>query len=128
MSGYDNKIKIAAPTVAFIDYSISADTLIESSIDDIRHWKHGMGNVNLQYTFKNRQMLNANLDYLRYYNNSPSRYINSYYSGDRSFIRDEDNSISKETPINMRVVKVDHSIEIGNQLFWNRELKAHSLT
>ncbi|HLU89006.1 MAG TPA: TonB-dependent receptor, partial [Cyclobacteriaceae bacterium] len=123
VSGYDNKIRIAAPTVAFIDYSISADTLIESSIDDIRHWKHGMGNVNLQYTFKNRQMLNANLDYLRYYNNSPSRYINSYYSGDRSFIRDEDNSISKETPINMRVVKVDHSIEIGESTILESGIK-----
>lgn len=55
VSGYDNKIRIAAPTLAFIDYSISTDTLIESSIDEIRHWKHGMGNVNLQYTFKNRQ-------------------------------------------------------------------------
>jgi len=112
ISGFNSLFSLDAPTVASFDYSISPDTLVDLTMKERNVWKHHMGNINLQYSFSNH-VLNATLDYLTYTNSAPSEYQNNYYSEEGLFIRDEENRITKNTPIKMWVAKIDHSLSIG---------------
>jgi len=113
LSGYNNRFQMNSFTNSSFVYSVSPDTLIEIETGEINHWKHLMGNVNLQHTFGKGQVLNANLDYLRYDNENPSYYNNNYYDEDGLFIRTENYRISKDTPINIWVAKIDYSMNIS---------------
>ena len=113
MSGYNNRFQMTSFTNSSIEYSVSPDTLVEIESSEINHWKHIMGNVNIQHTFDKGQVLNANLDYLKYDNYNPSYYNNDYYDEEGSLIEKENFRISKDTPINIWVAKIDYSMNLG---------------
>lgn len=113
LSGYNNRFQMNSVTNSSFVYSLSPDTIIEIGSSEINHWKHLMGNINLQHTFSKGQVLNANLDYLRYDNENPSYYNNSYFDEEGLFIRTENYRISKDTPINIWVAKIDYSMNIS---------------
>ncbi|CAN5443405.1 outer membrane beta-barrel family protein [soil metagenome] len=123
LSGFYNRFLNNAPTSAVFNYSLSPDTVIELTVTEKNLWRHLMGNINIHHTFKNGQVLNANLDYLTYDNNNPSKYNNRYYSESGSFILKEENRISKDTPIKMWVAKVDHSLKIGESVILESGIK-----
>jgi hypothetical protein len=56
------------------NYSISPDTLVMMTINEDNNWSHIMGNINLQHTFHNGQVISSNVDYLTYKNSNPSQY------------------------------------------------------
>ena len=112
VSGYSNLFELNAPAVASFDYSASPDTLVELRMSERNLWKHQMGNLNLRYTLP-KQVINVNFDYLTYGNTAPSNYHDNYYSESGSFIREEESRIAKNTPINLWVAKVDHSVNLG---------------
>jgi hypothetical protein len=112
-SGYNNQFEQISTTNSSFLFSVSPDTIIEIGTDEFNHWKHLMGNINFQHTFEKGQVLNANLDYLRYDNENPSNYIYNYFGGVEKFIRTENHRISKDTPINIWVAKIDYSMKIG---------------
>ncbi|MEK6478178.1 TonB-dependent receptor [Catalinimonas sp. 4WD22] len=116
MSGYNNRFQMVAPTYSVFNYTLSTDTLIDLRMLETNRWKHLMGNINLQHTFPQGQVLNANLDYLTYNNANPSHYSNNYYAGDESLVREEENRITKDTPIDIWVAKLDYSINIGSSI------------
>lgn len=116
VSGYNNRFQLVAPTSTQLTYSMSPDTLIELIMLEKNHWKHLMGNINLQHTFGNKQVLNANLDYLRWDNANPSQYDNDYYTNKGVFLWKEENRISKETPIKMWVAKIDYTMNLGESI------------
>jgi|GEM_PF-146955 len=112
VSGYSNLFRLNAPAIASYDYSISPDTLVELTMSERNLWKHQMGNLNLRYALP-KQVINLNLDYLTYRSTAPSNYHDNYYSELGSFIREEESRIAKNTPINLWVAKVDHSVNWG---------------
>lgn len=112
VSGYSNLFTLDAPAVASFDYSMSADTLVELAMSERNLWNHRLANVNLNYTLP-KQVINVNFDYLTYTNTAPSDYHDRYYSRSGSFIYEEENRIAKNTPINLWVAKVDHSVNLG---------------
>jgi hypothetical protein len=61
-------------------------------------------------------MLNLNLDYLTYDNSNPTTYENRYYDDQGTLIREVDNRISKETPIDIWVGKVDYSMNLAKKV------------
>lgn len=123
MSGYSNRFQLVAPTSSYNNYSVSPDTSINLTMLEENHWQHLMGNINLQHTFANKQVLNANLDYLSYHNANPSHYHNNYYKNNDSFIRNEENRISKYTPIEMWVANVDYTTKFGESITLESGLK-----
>ena len=74
VSGYANRFNMSSDAIADLNYSISPDTLVNVETAETNKWKHLMGNMNLQHTFKKGQVLTANLDYLTYTNSNPSQY------------------------------------------------------
>ena len=73
VSGYDNRWDLTAPTTTNSNYSISPDTLVTMNMVEVNSWHHIMGNINLQHTFENGQVISSNLDYLTYKNSNPTR-------------------------------------------------------
>lgn len=116
VSGYSNKFQMTSEAIAEFQYSISPDTTVIIDTEEMNHWKHLMGNINLQHTFKKGQMITANLDYLTYDNSNPTQYNNRYYDEEGSVVRDYNTRVKKETPINIWVAKLDYSMDLGKKI------------
>jgi hypothetical protein len=112
VSGYDNVWQMNSLTDAYFNYSLSPDTLINIHVGETNHWKHIMGNININHTFNEGSVLNANLDYLTYDNANPTTYLYQYFDSQQAPIRTEENRISKDTPIDIWVAKIDYSRDI----------------
>jgi hypothetical protein len=116
VSGYSNKFQMDSETIADFQYSISPDTTVIINTEEVNHWNHLMGNINVQHTFKKGQMITANLDYLTYDNSNPTRYYNRYYDEEGNIIRDYNTRVTKETPINIWVAKLDYSMDLHKKI------------
>ena len=123
VSGYDNVFRMNSLTNAYFDYSVSPDTLINIKINESNHWKHLMGNININHTFKDKNVLNANLDYLTYDNTNPTRYLYQYFDEQQDPLRTEESRISKDTPIDIWVAKVDYSLGVTNNITFETGIK-----
>ncbi|MEB2780041.1 TonB-dependent receptor family protein [Algoriphagus sp. C2-6-M1] len=116
VSGYENRWDLTAGTDTESIYSISPDTIATMTTKEENYWSHIMGNINLQHTFKNGQVINFNLDYLTYKNSYPTWYTTEYFSETNDFLRSEEIRISKETHIDIWVADLNHSMKIGKSL------------
>ncbi len=116
VSGYNNRWNMNSITNATFDYSESPDSTVLININETNHWRHLMGNLNLQHTFKKGEMLNINLDYLTYGNSNPTTYENRYYDDRQTLIREVNNRITKETPIDIWVGKIDYSMNLAEKV------------
>ncbi len=116
VSGYDNVFKMNSMTDAYFNYSASPDTLIDINIGESNHWKHIMGNININHTFNEGNVLNANLDYLTYDNANPTNYLYQYFDEQQIPVRTEESRISKDTPINIWVANVDYSLNVTDDI------------
>lgn len=116
VSGYENRWNMTAPNSTKSLYSISPDTLVTMTTIEENYWSHIMGNINLQHTFENGQVLSANLDYLTYKNSNPSWYSTNYFTESNALSRSEDIRISKDTPIDFWVADLTHSMKIGKSV------------
>ena len=116
VSGYDNVFQMNSLTDARFDYSVSPDTLIDIEIGESNHWKHLMGNININHTFNGGNVLNANLDYLAYDNANPTTYLYQYFDEQQVPVRTEESRISKDTPISIWVAKIDYSLNITDAI------------
>lgn len=113
VSGYENRWDMTAPNVTKSSYSISPDTLVRMNTIEENYWSHIMGNINLQHTFKNGQVISTNVDYLTYKNSNPSWYTIMNYNEANDLIGSEEFRITKDTPIDLWVTDLNHSMKIG---------------
>ena len=116
VSGYENRSNASASNNTNSVYSISQDTLATMATLEENYWSHIMGNINLQHTFQNGQVLSANLDYLTYKNSNPTWYSTNYFTESNDLFRSEDIRISKDTPIDFWVADLTHSMKIGESV------------
>jgi len=116
VSGYSNKWQMTSEAIAGFQYSISPDTVVVIDSEEVNHWKHIMGNIYIQHTFKKGQMITANLDYLTYDNSNPTQYDNTYYDEEGNPVRDYNTRVTKETPIDIWVAKLDYSMDLGKKI------------
>lgn len=107
---------MTAPNVTNSIYSISLDTLARMTTVEVNEWSHIMGNINLQHTFQNGHVLSTNLDYLTYQNSNPSWYTIMNYDESDDLINSEEFRISKDTPIDLWVADLNHSMKIGKSV------------
>ncbi len=75
---------------------------------EVNHWKHLMGNVNLNHRLANGARLNIDLDYLYYHDHNPNEFTNTYNYSATNQVVEEQVRTGKETPISMGVIKVDY--------------------
>lgn len=116
VSGYENRWNQVAPSITEAMYSISPDTLVNMTLTEENFWSHIMGNINIQHTFQNGQVLSADLDYLTYKNANPTWYTTSFYDESDNLTETEEFRISKDTPIDMWVGSVNHSMKFGESV------------
>jgi outer membrane receptor protein involved in Fe transport len=96
------------------DYQIT--TLVNQHIDESNLWKHYMGNLNVQHTFKEDEVLEFNADYLHYNDDNPSHYLIQYMDNTSQPTSGEEIQVTKDTPITAMVGKLDFSRNFGKNL------------
>jgi hypothetical protein len=116
LSGYETRNSRSGIINTESHYSISPDTLVRMTINEENYWSHIMGNINLHHTFRNGQVISSNVDYLTYKNSNPSWYTLMNYNESNDFINSKDFRISKETPIDLWVTDLNHSMKIGKSV------------
>ncbi len=116
MNGYHNQLDQNVLTTSLFNYSISPDTLILLNVLEDEKWNHLMGNINIEHTLKKGHVINANVDYLTYDNANKQTYSNDYYSGDNTFLENEGNRLTKNTPIKIWVTKLDYSGSLSEKV------------
>ncbi|PKD44854.1 outer membrane beta-barrel family protein [Rhodohalobacter barkolensis] len=99
----------------FRSFNPSSSLLTEMSVRETNRWKDGMINLSLDHTFKKNRSLHFDADYLYYKNDNPSFYVNSFVEGDISRLENESIDVEKETPIHIRVVKLDYIHELSDK-------------
>jgi outer membrane receptor protein involved in Fe transport len=124
VSGYTNQWNLNAPTITEANFSISPDTLTRMTTVENNTWNHIMGNINLQHTFENGQVISTNIDYLTYINSNPSRYTIMNYNQSNDLISSEEFRITKDTPIELWVADLNHSMKIGKSIAVESGLRA----
>ncbi|SMD42248.1 Outer membrane receptor proteins, mostly Fe transport [Aquiflexum balticum DSM 16537] len=124
VSGYNNRWDMTAPNVTKSNYSISPDTLFRMTTVEINKWSHIMGNINLQHTFQNGQVISTNVDYLTYKNSNPSWYTIMNYDESDDLIGSQEFRVSKDTPIDLWVTDLNHSMKMGKSVSVESGLRA----
>ncbi len=124
VSGYNNRWDMTAHNITNSNYSISPDTLFRMTTIEVNKWSHIMGNINLQHTFQNGQVISTNVDYLTYKNSNPSWYTIMNYNESDDLISSEEFRITKDTPIDLWVTDLNHSMKIGKSVSLESGLRA----
>ena len=89
-------------------FSPTSSLSTEMSVRETNRWRNGLVNVSLDHTFDENKTLNVDVDYLYFKNDNPSLYENRFIEGDRTLLNREEIDVTKETPINIRVSKLDY--------------------
>jgi|APTNR8051073442_1049403.scaffolds.fasta_scaffold01915_2 hypothetical protein len=108
VSGYDNRWIMDAVNRSVISRNGLPDTLLNIVNDEVNHWQHLGGNLNLQHTIKEGETLTFDADYLQYDNENPTNYFTTYSDGSGNFIYENQTFSGKVTPIRVGVGKLDY--------------------
>lgn len=126
VSSYDNRWSMDAVNNTTISINGAPDTLLRIVNDEINHWQHLGGNLNLQHTFRPDELLTFDLDFLAYDNENPTNYLTSYSGAGGNFLFDERTFSGKVTPIKVGVGKLDYSKRFSDKLKMEAGVKGTS--
>ncbi len=100
------------------------DKSIFATTAETNAWLHGGVNLGVQHTFKNQNQLTVNVDYLNYYTENPTDYINKYDFTNP--VQDYTTLVSskKTTPIDLLVSKVDYRMQLSKKINMETGVKA----
>ncbi len=114
-SGYDNRYSQDSETNTSVSYDGSLDSLLTVNTEEVNHWQHLGGNLNLQHTFKKNGVLTFDADYLHYNNDQPSDYVIDHANGAGDLIFTDETFTGKKTPINVAVGRLEYSKGISKR-------------
>ncbi|MCB0854570.1 MAG: TonB-dependent receptor [Bacteroidetes bacterium] len=97
---------------------------LKTHTQEVNNWRHTMGNLNLQHTISEGEVLSVNLDYLFYQNNNPTNYLNQYFNPDGEFLSSDLVNVEKHTPIHIAVAKTDYQKRFNDKFRLEAGLKA----
>lgn len=92
----------------FAQFSPTSSLSTEMAVRETNRWRNALVNVSLDHTFNENQSLNFDVDYLYFKNDNPSLYENNFIEGDNTLLIRERIDVSKKTPINIWVSKLDY--------------------
>lgn len=124
LSGYDNRWSMDALNKSTISRNSLPDTLLTIANDEVNHWQHLGGNLNLQHTIREGETITFDADYLRYDNVNPTNYYTTYANGAGAFLFREQTFSGKATPIKIGVGKLDYTRQFSEKLKVEAGLKA----
>jgi hypothetical protein len=115
LTGYQRLWKTRDLSDNYNSFSPSSNLLTELSARETNRWRNGLVNISLDHEFNEKRSLRFDADYLYYKNNNPSFYVNRFIEGDISRMDSESIDVEKETPIHIRVVKLDYIHVLSDQ-------------
>lgn len=95
----------------------------EMSVDETNRWRNILVNTSLDHSFNENSTLSLDLDYLYFKNDNPSFFENEFIAGDRNLMDTEGIDVGKETPINIRVARLDYSHRLSGNFTIETGLK-----
>jgi len=98
-------------------------SLVDQQINESNKWKNYMGNINIQHSFKEDEILEFNADYLHYDDSNPSQYFIQYMDAAGQSTYSEEVMVTKVTPINALVGKLDYKKAFGKDFKLESGLK-----
>ncbi|MES2796104.1 MAG: outer membrane beta-barrel protein, partial [Bacteroidota bacterium] len=113
-SGYNNKFAMDANNTSVTKINRVENANIAITNDEVNQWKHGMLNLNLQHILKSGADLSLNIDYLKYDNFNPVKYVNSYFESDQLSKVDNLGS-SKRTVIDILPIQLDYNKKLNDK-------------
>ncbi|MEI6143300.1 MAG: outer membrane beta-barrel family protein [Mariniphaga sp.] len=122
-SGYSSDWEMDANNVIHYKRDNQITNFIDQHVIETNKWTHYMGNINLQHSFKEGEVLDFNLDYLHYDDNNPSGYSINYHDNTNQLTSKEEIKITKRTPINTYVGKLDYTRNFGKSIKLESGLK-----
>lgn len=91
--------------------------------NEINHWRHYLGNLNLEHQFTKDQRLNFDLDYAYYHFTNPSNYTNRYLDADGALLNETQLRVHKTTPMSILASKADFTRQFGEKTTFEAGLK-----
>ncbi len=122
-SGYISDWEMDAMNDVYYKKDNQITNLINQHIIETNKWTHYMGNFNLQHFFKEDEILEFNADYLHYDDNNPSKYFIQYHDNANRLTSTEEINVTKKTPINTFVEKLDYTRNFGKDIKLEAGLK-----
>lgn len=116
VSGYDNKWTMDAVTPSETMTNGTTSSLSELLIDERNQLSNIGTNFNMKHNFKEDGFFSIDYDFLYYYNENPTNYVNNYYDSSGNFVVEELIKSNKTTPINISVVAADYSNQINDKI------------
>ena len=116
VAGYDNRWSMDAINFSTVTADGAQQERIVITNDEINHWQHIGGNLNLQHTFNKEHVLTFDADYLRYDNENPTNYLNEFFDESDNLTFSEKTFSGKVTPIEVGVAKLDWSKRFTEKL------------
>lgn len=91
--------------------------------DEVNHWSHYLGNINLEHQFNKEQRLNFDLDYAYYYFTNPSNYTNRYLDAGEALLNETQLRVHKTTLMSILAGKADYTRQFGEKATLESGLK-----
>jgi len=124
LAAYDNLWTMDAFNTSRLTRNGIPDTLIQTDMDEVNHWKHLGGTLRYDHSFANGMTLSAETSYLWYTDSNPTNYDNAFRSGAGEFLFSRQTRAGKETPIHVNVDQVDLTGKAGERARWEAGVKA----
>lgn len=123
VSGYDNRWSMEAMNHSVLSLNGMPDSLIAIRNDEVNHWQHLGGNLNVQHTIGEGESVSLDFDYLRYENENPTNYLIDYSDGSGNFLFSDQTFSGKTTPIRVGVGKLDYTKQFSGNIHLEAGLK-----
>lgn len=91
---------------------------------EINIWNNLLVNLNLSHQFSKDERLNFDLDYNYYFFENPSSYRYQHLDADGKLVSEEQQRLTKDTPMNIWVGKMDYSNKLTEKISLETGLKA----
>ncbi len=122
-AGYSSDWEMDAMNVIHYKSDNQITNYIDQHIVETNKWNHYMGNLNLQHSFKEGEVLEVNFDYLHYDDNNPSHYDINFRDHSNVQTSAEAIQVTKRTPIDTYVGKLDYTNNFGKRIKLESGLK-----
>lgn len=108
VAAYDNALNVEAHNRLTISHDGTPVTRLDSDSDELNHWQHLMGNLNLRHQLGSHGTISTDLDYLYYHNSNPTDYLNTSTDVASGQVTEELMESQKLTPLRILVAKADY--------------------
>jgi len=115
LTGYQRLWDTSDLSDNFAQFSPTSSLTTEMAVREINRWRSAFVNLSLDHAFNENRSLNFDMDYLYYKNDNPSLYENNFIEGDNTLLSRERIDVSKETPIHIRVSKLDYRQSLSDK-------------